>query len=158
MLTEELKRAVEAECHRFHKRQSACIEALLIVQEASGWISDELLLELADFLEMTPEELDGVATFYNHIYRKPVGRHVINICDSVTCWIMGYESLREHLSRKLGIGMGQTSADGVFTMVPVQCLGVCENAPAMMIDDEVYTDLTPERIDQIIDRYKKESV
>jgi NADH-quinone oxidoreductase subunit E len=103
---------------------------------------------------MTPDELDSVATFYSLIYRQPVGRHVILICDSVTCWIMGYEDLLAHLTDCLGIGLGETTEDGRFTLLPVACLGACDHAPAMMIGDELYDDLDRLKIDRILERYK----
>jgi NADH-quinone oxidoreductase subunit E len=153
MLTEEIKREIEAELGRFKNKESACIEAMQIVTRHQGWISDETIRELAVFLEITPEELDGVATFYNHLFRKPVGRHVILVCDSVTCWIMGYERLIDHLKARLGVELGQTTADGRFTVLPIQCLGACEQAPAVMIDDELFGDLDSAKLDQILANY-----
>ncbi len=153
MLTEEIVQEIQDEIGRVRLPQYACIDALLIVKRHCGWVSDEQIRELAGLLRMTVEELDSVASFYNHIYRKPVGRHVILLCDSVTCWIMGYESLLDHLSGRLGIGFGQTTPDGRFTMLPIQCLGICDRAPAMMIDDDVHVDLTVEKIDQILETY-----
>jgi len=153
MLTEEMKREIDGECGRFKSKRSACIEAMQIVRRHRGWISDESVRELADLLEMTAEELDGVATFYNHLFRKPVGRHVILVCDSVTCWIMGYEQLMIHLKTSLGVEFGQTTADGRFTVLPIQCLGACDQAPAVMIDDELYGHLDPAKLDQILARY-----
>jgi len=82
-----------------------------------------------------------------------VGQHVILICDSVSCWIMGYEDLLAHLVDRLGIGLGETTADGKFTLLPVSCLGTCDHAPALLIDDELYRDLTRERIDQVLKRF-----
>ncbi len=153
MLTEEIKQEIEAEFERLENKGSACIEAMQIVTRHFGWLSDETIRELAAFLEMTPDELDGVATFYNHLFRKPVGRHLILVCDSVTCYIMGYEQLIDHLKTSLGVEYGQTTADGRFTLLPIQCLGVCEQAPALMIDDEVYGDLDPAKLDQILAKY-----
>ncbi|MGE0130568.1 MAG: NADH-quinone oxidoreductase subunit NuoE [Blastocatellales bacterium] len=151
MLTEEEKREIEAEFHQYARKQSACIDALKMLQRSRGWVSDESLRELAEFLEMTPDELDSVATFYNLIFRKPVGKHVILICDGVSCWIMGYERIREHLTARLGIRLGETSADGEFTMLPIACLGACDHAPVLMIGDETYPDLEPRTLDQILE-------
>ncbi|HSB51871.1 MAG TPA: NADH-quinone oxidoreductase subunit NuoE [Dissulfurispiraceae bacterium] len=139
--------------HHEHRR-AACFEALSIVQRHRGWVQDESLREIAELLGMTPDELDSVATFYNLIFRKPVGRHVILICDSVSCWVMGYRGLEEHLKARLGIDFGETTADGRFTLLPNACLGVCERAPAMMIDEDLHTDLHPEKIDQILEKYR----
>ncbi len=138
----------------YPQKRAACIEALKVVQQHRGWVSDEALDEVAELLEMTPDELDGVATFYNLIFRKPVGRHVILICDSVSCWIMGYDNLRDHLKSRLGIDLGGTTPDGRFTLLPSVCLGACDHAPVMMIDDDLHLDLTPERIDQILAGYE----
>ncbi|HTR45064.1 MAG TPA: NADH-quinone oxidoreductase subunit NuoE [Thermodesulfovibrionales bacterium] len=155
MLTEEEKNAIIAELRHYEHRQAACVEALRIVQNSRGWISDEIG-EIAGLLDMTPEELDGVATFYSLIFRSPVGRHVILICDSVSCWVVGYEGILDHLTSRLGIGLGETTADGLFTLLPVACLGVCERAPAMMVGDRLYTDLTPDKIDGILETYRQE--
>ncbi|HET6514078.1 MAG TPA: NADH-quinone oxidoreductase subunit NuoE [Thermodesulfovibrionales bacterium] len=153
MLTDGERREILAELEHLSNRHAACVEALRIVQRYRGWVSDEIR-DIAAILEMTPEELDGVATFYSLIFRKPVGKHLILICDSVSCWVMGYERIREHLISRLGITPGETSADGQFTLLPVACLGACDQAPAMMIDDELHTNLTPEKIDEILERYR----
>lgn len=153
MLTEEEKREIEEELKHFTHKQAACVEALKIVQRHRGWVSDELG-GIAVLLGMTPEELDAVATFYSFIFRRPVGKHIILICDSISCWVMGYDTLREHLKKRLGITPGETSADGQFTLLPVSCLGACDHAPAMIIDDELYLDLTLEKIDGILEGYR----
>jgi len=154
MLTEEETAEITALLQHYEHRRAGCVEALNAVQERHGWVSDQHLHDVALLLDMTPAELDAVATFYNLIFRRPVGRHVILICDSVTCWIMGYDGLLAHLAGRLGIGLGETSADGRFTLLPIPCLGTCDRAPAMMVDDTLYQDLTPDRIDQILDRYE----
>ena len=118
-------------------------------RHATGWVSDEDIRELAPLLGMTPDELDAVATFYPFIFRRPVGRHVIFVCDSVSCWVMGYESLLTRLKERLGIAMGETTPDGRFTLLPVSCIGACDRAPAMMIDRDLHVDLDPEKIDTI---------
>jgi len=153
MLTEEERREIEAELHQYAQKRAVCIDALKIIQRRRGWVSDESVRDLAEFLEMTPDELDSVATFYNLIFRRPVGRRVILICDSVSCWIMGYDRIRERLTARLGIELGETSPDGEFTMLPIACLGACDRAPTLMIDDELYQDLEPERLDPILESY-----
>lgn len=153
MLSEEEVREIKPLLEHYEQKEAACIDALKIVQRHRGWVSDESLVDLAGLLEMSPEELDGVATFYNLIFRKPVGRHVILVCDSVSCWIMGYQSIRSHLIARLGIDLGQTTADGKFTLLPIVCLGACDHAPVMMIDDKLYQDLDPNKIDRILESY-----
>jgi NADH-quinone oxidoreductase subunit E len=153
MLTEEEKREIETELQHYEQKQAACIEAMKIVQRHRGWVSDASIQDIARLLELTPDELDGVATFYNLIFRRPVGKHVILICDSVSCWIMGYEDLRQHLTKRLGINLGETTSDGRFTMLPIVCLGTCDHAPALLIDNELYQDLDPQKIDRILEKY-----
>jgi NADH-quinone oxidoreductase subunit E len=152
--TKEEIQEIEKKMRSYPQKRGACVEALRIVQRHDGWVSDEHLREVATLLEMTPDELDGVATFYSLIFRESVGRHVILICDSVVCWILGYENLLEHLRSVLGIGLGETTGDGRFTLLPVSCLGACDHAPALMIDEELYTDLTVEKIDEILAKYE----
>jgi NADH-quinone oxidoreductase subunit E len=154
MLTEQEKTEIREEMKKYEQKRAAGPEALKIVQRHRGWISDENLSDIARFLDMTDEELDSVATCYNLIFRRPVGRHVVLICDSVTCWIMGYEDLFNHLKQRLGVGLGQTTSDGRFTLLPVACLGACDKAPAMMIDDKLYVDLNISKLDDIIELYE----
>jgi len=157
MLSREEEKEIEEVAAHYEQKRAACVEALQVVQRRHGWVSDEHLRDVAALLDMAPDELDGVATFYSLIFRRPVGRHVILLCDSVTCWIMGYDDLLAHLKRRLGIGLGETTADGRFTLLPVPCLGTCDHAPAMMIDEELHQDLTPEKVDRILSRYLQTS-
>jgi NADH-quinone oxidoreductase subunit E len=153
MLTAKEKKEIEAEFPRYEQKRAACVEALKIVQRHRGWVSDETLIDVAEFLELNPAELDAVATFYNLIFRKPVGKHIILVCNSVSCWIMGSERILEHLQDRLDIVLGETSADGVFTLLPIVCLGACDQAPAMMIDDQLYGNLDSAKIDEILSTY-----
>ena len=154
MLTPEERQEIEAELARYPTKQAVCIDAMLTVQRHRGWVSDESLRDLADFLGMSVEDLDGVASFYNLIFRKPVGRHIIMVCDSVSCWIMGYDRIRDELSRRLGVKIGETTADGRFTLLPIVCLGTCDHAPAMMVDGELHRDLDPQKLDGILEKYR----
>jgi NADH-quinone oxidoreductase subunit E len=154
MLTEEEKKEITAEFAQIERKEAASIEALKVVQKRRGWVSDESIRDVASLLDMTPAELDGVATFFNFIYRKPVGRHVIAICDSMVCWSMGYDPLRELLRKKLGIGFGETTQDNRFTLLPASCLGACDRAPAMLVDEDLYGPVTPEMVDGILKKYE----
>ena len=129
-----------------------------IVQRHRGWVSDEGLSDVAGMLDMTPDELDSVATFYNLIYRKPVGTHVIHVCNTISCWIVGQQEVFDHLRSRLKINWGETSADGRFTLLPIPCLGACDQAPAMMIDNEIYGDLTPQKLDAILEKILKRAM
>jgi len=145
--------AITALARQYEARRGACIEALRIVQRSHGWISDDRLREVARLLDMSPDELDGVATFYNLIFRQPVGRHVILICDSVSCWIMGYEALRDTLQARLGVRLGETTADSRFTLLPIVCLGACDHAPTIMIDEDLHRDVDAGRLDAVLEQY-----
>ncbi len=151
MLSDEQRREVLDELEHYPTKQSACIEALKIVQKHAGWVSDEAIHEVAALIGMPAAELDSVATFFNLIYRRPVGRHVILLCDSVSCWLMGCEKIRAQLVDRLGIDYGQTTEDNRFTLLPMACLGTCDRAPAMMIGEELHRDLTAASLDQILE-------
>ena len=152
-LTEEERQELATLTQRYENKRAACIEALKLVQRRHRWISDARLGELAALLGMSPAELDSVATFYNLIFRRPVARHVILLCDSVSCWMLGQESLRAHLEQRLQIHVGESTANERFTLLPIVCLGHCDHAPAMMIDEDLHGDLDPARIDQLLERY-----
>lgn len=153
MTTEEIKE-IEHAIKLVPYKKAASVEALKVVQGHRRWISDESLQDVAKFLDMSPEELDSVATFYNMIFRKEVGKHVILVCDSISCWVMGYESLRDQLFNRLSIKYGETTPDGLFTVLPNCCLGTCDCAPAMMIDNDLYRNIKIEEIDEILMKYK----
>jgi NADH-quinone oxidoreductase subunit E len=153
MLTTEEKNEIEKAISEMPLRKSACIEALKVVQQHRRWISDESLKDVAAYMEMSPEELDSVATFYNLLFRRPVGRHIILLCDSISCWVMGYENILKHLTDKLGIKYGETTTDDRFTLLPNCCLGTCDTAPALMIDQDLYKNVTLEQLDDILKKY-----
>ncbi len=154
MLSVEEIKEIQKEIKQYPYPKVACIDALKIVQQHRAWVSDESVRDIAELLGMSDEEVDGIATFYSRIYRKPVGRNVILICDSVSCMIMDYESLYEYLSKKLGIRFGETTTDGRFTILPISCLGDCDNAPVMMINNDHFNRLTIEKVDAILGSYK----
>lgn len=154
MLTPQERTEIEAEFPHYPNRKAVCIDALKIVQRHRGWVSEDALQDIGELLGMSATDLDGIATFYNLIFRRPVGRHVIYVCDSVSCWIMGSDRQCRHLTGQLGVQPGETTTDGRFTLIPIVCLGACDHAPVMMIDDDLHVDLTPEKIDQILERYK----
>ena len=154
VLTREEIRQIDAELAHVPYKAGAAIDALKIVQAQRGWVSDESLRAIAKHLEMSAEELDGVATFYNLIYRRPVGEKVILFCDSVSCWICGCDAIKAKLSAKLGVDYGETTADNQYTLLPVPCLGACDRAPVMMVGDDLITHLDEAKIDQLFPSLK----
>jgi len=154
MLTDEEKKEILEEVKHYPSPSVACIDALKIVQHHRGWVSDESVKDISEMLAMSNEEADSVATFYSRIYRQPVGRNVILICDSISCMIMGYGLLYDYLSEKLGIRFGETTSDGQFTLLPVSCLGDCDHAPVMMINNDHFNNLTIDKVEGILNSYK----
>jgi NADH-quinone oxidoreductase subunit E len=148
-LSSEEIRLIDAELSHLPKKSGAAIDALKIVQRQRGWVSDEALMAIARYLEMSPEALEGVATFYNLIYRRPVGDTVILFCDSVSCWIRGCDGVKRKISDRLAVDYGETTADNKYTLIPVPCLGACDKAPVMMVGDELHTNLDDKKVDEI---------
>jgi NADH-quinone oxidoreductase subunit E len=157
MLPEELKTSLEQKiAHADHPRELV-VDVMFELQDHYGFLSDEALEEAAVLLGMTPLEMEELATFYTFIFREPVGRYVIHVCDSIICWMDGYESIRDYLCEKLGIKMGETTSDGLFTLLPVCCIGYCDRSPAILINRKVYGPLTPEKLDEILEELKAET-
>ena len=154
MLTLEERAEIESEFPHYPNRKAVCIDAMKIVQKHRGWVSDGALQDIGELLGMSAADLDGVATFYNLLFRRPVGRHVIYLCDSVSCWIMGSDCQFRHLGERLGVRPGETTADDRFTLLPIVCLGACDRAPVMMVDGDLHTNLEPAKIDPILEGYR----
>jgi NADH-quinone oxidoreductase subunit E len=157
MLKPEETHEIQHELHHYEQPSAATIEALKIVQKHRGWVSDEAVADIAKILGTSSAAVDSVATFYNLIYRRPVGRHVIHVCNSVSCWIMGEAKLTETLQKHLGVQMGQTTKDGRFTLLPIVCLGTCDRAPAMLVGSDTHRDLESvdeQRVAHILEKYK----
>jgi len=150
MLTVEEHEAIAEMVSHYPAPRAACIDALKYLQARRRWISDAVLGELAASLGMSAAELDEVATFYNLIFRKPVGEKVILLCDSITCWMLGRDALAAHIAERLGITAGETTKDGRFTLLPIVCLGACDHAPAMMIGEEFFGDVDSALLDELL--------
>lgn len=153
MLTQSEIKEIEHEITLVPYKKAALIESLKIVQKHRGWISNESVEEIADHLGISSAEVDSVATFYNLIFRKPVGKYVILLCDSVSCYVMGYQKIYKALHEKLGIRYGETTSDKRFTLLPNCCLGCCDRAPALMIGEDLYRDITIDQLDSILAKY-----
>ncbi len=153
MLSTSERRRLESVVGLYETRSAASVEGLRILQDSRGWVSEEALDDLADFLGVATSNLESLATFYSMIFRRPVGRHVIMVCNSVCCWMQGSEQVARYLGDRLGIELGATTPDGRFTLLPVVCVGACDQAPAMLIDWQLHGDLTPAKIDSILKLY-----
>ena len=153
-LSEAERSAIEHEMHHYEDPRAASIEALKIVQKQRGWVPDGAADAIGAILGIPASDVEGVATFYSQIFRQPVGRHIIRVCDSMTCFIGGHENVLGSIKSELGIVPGQTTADGRFTLLPVCCLGNCDKAPALKIDDETFGDVQPEGVAQLLESFQ----
>ncbi len=152
-LSDTERSAIEHELHHYEDSRAASIEALKIVQKARGWVPDGAIYAIGEIIGIPASDVEGVATFYSQIFRQPVGRHIIRVCDSMVCYIGGHESVVNSLQQQLGIGLGQTTEDGRFTLLPVCCLGNCDKAPALMIDDHTFGDVQPDGVAELLEAY-----
>ncbi|MEM1244164.1 MAG: NADH-quinone oxidoreductase subunit NuoE, partial [Pseudomonadota bacterium] len=154
LLTAEVKKGIDHWVAKFpaEQKQSAVIPGLLLVQEANGgWLSDELLGAVADYLEMPKIAVFEVATFYTMFDLKPVGKHKIFVCTNISCMLRGCDKIVDHLKQKLAVDFGQTTKDGKFTLKEVECMAACTTAPMMQIDKDYHENLTVEKVDEILD-------
>jgi len=155
MLPEELEQSLSAMvAHSDHAREMA-VDVLYALQNHYGYLCDEAIEEAARLLRMTPLEVDELATFYDFMYREPVGRYVIHVCDGVVCWMHRVDGVFRHLMDTLNIAMGQTTPDGMFTILPTACIGDCQNAPGMLVNGRYYGKLTNEKVDLILARLRE---
>jgi len=137
------------------QKQSAVIPALHIVQDSNnGYLTTELMDEVAAYLDMPNISVYEVATFYSMFELKPVGKHQINVCTNVSCMLRDSESIVKHLESRLGIGLGQTTEDGKITLKEVECLGACGGAPMLLLNKTYYENLTPQKVDEILNDLK----
>ena len=157
MLPQELKAPLQEMILSAEHPRELVVDVMLAFQDHYGYLSDEALEEAAMLLDMTPLEMEELATFYTFLYREPVGKYVIHVCDSIICWMDGYESIRDYLSQKLGIKMGETTSDRLFTLLPVCCIGYCDRSPAILINRKVYGPLTIEKLDNILEELRTEA-
>ncbi len=153
MLSTEAKERIVQLKSRYPQSKSALLPALHLAQrEHDGWLSDEVLAEVAQVMGLPPAEVRSVASFYTMFNRRPVGKHLVQVCTNLSCSLLGADHIVEHLKRKLGIEAGETTPDGLFTLLEVECLGSCGTAPMMQVNDTYYEGLTVERVDEILDQ------
>jgi len=146
----ELQRIVS----RYPTPEAAILPALYLAQREFGHVSLEAMSLVARELSVSPARIFGVATFYTMFNKEPVGKHLVQVCMNLPCMLMGAGEVFEYISKKLGIKDGETTPDGKFTLMKVECLGACGNAPMMQINEDYHEDLTPEKVDQILDALK----
>lgn len=156
MIPEELKNELQTRVVSAFTPREAAVDVMKELQAHYGWLTDEAVGEAAELLGLSPLQVEELATFYEMIYRRPVGKLVIHACDSISCWSVGGETVMAHLQQRLGVRPGETTSDGLFTLIPCCCLGNCGEGPTMMIGDTLYGRLTPERVDEILEKVSSE--
>jgi len=137
---------------RYPIKRAAIMPTLWLAQEEFGWLSPEVMLYVADLLELPPAFVASVASFYTMYYKRPMGRHHVQVCTNLSCALRGAEDIVTCLRGRLGIGVGETTADGIFSLSEAECLGSCGTAPMMQVNDDYWENLTPERTLEIVDR------
>jgi NADH-quinone oxidoreductase subunit E len=152
-LTPERKAAAEQLIKRYPVPRAACIPILHLCQQQVGWVSPEAIAFVADWLQMTTSQVQGVVTFYTSFHQEPVAPNVVWVCRTLSCDLRGGKALQEHLEKKLGCEPGQTSRDGKFTLKKAECLAACGQAPMVQINDDFHENLTLEKLDQILAEY-----
>lgn len=154
ILTPDEIAGIENYIHHYPEARAAVLDALKLVQKRNGWVDDAQVAAIANMLSIAIADVEGVATFFNRIYRQRVGRHIILLCDSIACYLTGFEAVADELKRTLGIEFGQTTSDGRFTLLPICCLGNCDKAPAILIDEDTYGPIAPSEIAQLLEQYQ----
>ena len=137
---------------RYPTKQAALLPVLWVAQETWGWISKEAAEEVARILDLPPSHVDGVLTFYTMYNVRPVGQHLIQICTSISCHLAGAGSLVEHCKKRLRIGLEETTKDGRFTLVEVECIAGCDKAPSLMVNDSYHEPMDVTKLDDLLDR------
>jgi len=154
VLSDHIREEIEHEMSHYDDARAASIEALKIVQKAHGWVPDGACEAIGRILGIPGSDVEGVATFYNMIFRSPVGRNVIKVCDTIGCFLTGYEELYDAFQKKLNLKPGQTTPDNRFTLLPISCLGACDRGPVIMINEDTHFNVDPSQIDALLEQYK----
>lgn len=154
ILTSEEVHQIHEYMHHYPQARAASLDALKIVQRRNGWVDDAQVQAIANILQIPVTDVEGVATFYNRIYRSPVGENVILVCDSIACYLVGGESLGKQFEQTLGITFGQTTPDNKFTLLPICCLGNCDKGPAVLVNEDTYGPVLPSEVAELLEVYK----
>jgi NADH-quinone oxidoreductase E subunit len=151
MLSESACQQIQALIGKYPQKRSALIPSLQLAQKEAGYISSDIVREVADLFDLTPNEVYEVVSFYTMFYRKPVGKYVVQVCTNISCMLCNAEGILAHLTERLGIKPGETTPDKKFTLLEVECLGSCGTGPVVQINEDYHEDLTPEKLDRILD-------
>lgn len=154
MISEEARERMRAVAAKYPSARSATLPALHIAQDEEGYITPEGVQAVADVLGLRQDEVDSVVSFYSMYFRKPVGRHVLKVCTSISCYLRGCDRLLAHLEDRLGIKPGETTDDDAFTLLATECLASCGTAPVLQVNNEFVENVTLEGADALIERLR----
>lgn len=154
MITEEIKARMREIVARYPSPRSGMLPCLHLVQETEGYVTPEGVAAVAEAVGAKIDEVESVVTFYSMYRRAPAGEHVLKVCTSISCYLCGCDDLLEHLESRLGIERGQTTPDGMFTLLGVECLAACGLAPAMQVNDQFVEFVTPQKADALLERLR----
>ncbi|MEE9345393.1 MAG: NADH-quinone oxidoreductase subunit NuoE [Methylococcales bacterium] len=157
-LTEQERSELDHMLDHYPVASGASIDALKMIQKFHGWVSDQHLAALASYMQIPVAELESVATFYNLIFRKPVGDNLVHPCDGFSCMVMGYRKVHQNLKQALNVNDGETTGDKSYTLIPLPCLGACDKAPVLLINDMLYENVNPDDVDDIIQTVSERTV
>lgn len=151
MLSQSACQQIQALIEKYPEKRSALIPALQLAQKEAGYLSQETISEIARMFGLAPNEVQEVSSFYTMLYKKPVGKYVVQVCTNISCLLCNAEQIMEHITRRLGIRPGETTPDKKFTLVEAECLGSCGTSPVIQINDQYHEELTTEKLDKILD-------
>jgi NADH-quinone oxidoreductase subunit E len=155
MLSENYKQALDAVLKKYPSKRSAVIQALYLAQEKNGYLTEEVMREVAGLLDMDPTEVLSIAGFYTLLHEKPVGKYVLHVCNDFPCALRGADEFLDHICKRLGVEPGGTTEDGLFTVEPVMCIGACHRAPVMQVNLEFRENMTTEAVDELLEELKR---
>jgi NADH-quinone oxidoreductase E subunit len=154
VLSADAKKRIESLKTEYETKQSALIPALHVAQADQGWLSEETQGEVAKLLDLTPQSVREVVTFYTMFHQKPVGKYLLQVCRNLSCCLRGGHKLQKQIEERLGIQEGETTLDGRFTLVSVECLGSCGTAPVLMVNERYHEGVTPQDIERLLTELK----
>ena len=155
MIPNDLKISLQKRVAEAVTAREAAVDVMKELQFHYGWLTDEAVGEASELLGLSRLQVEELATFYERIYRRPVGKRVIHVCDSISCFCADCDRIMAHLCQRLGVEPGGTSADGMFTLIPCCCMGMCGEGPAMSVGENLYGNLTPELVDRILEEERR---
>lgn len=157
MLTEESIQEIKEKAVRYPRKKSAILPALTVAYRQLGYVDDDIYKEISKVIDVPYIEIAEAATFYTMFPKKPRGKYLLQVCNNISCALMGSDSMIKYLEEKLGISKGETTDDNLFTLITVECLGSCATAPMIQINNDFYENLTREKLDKLLEELREKA-